>query len=99
LTNRERARFHSSPDNFEFFGSKESVRKQIGMAVPPKGVKVIFESLLKNFAGIEYPSIECNIRPLIQKCHTEIYNIKSNSDQLILYEKPKKYRKNVSNVT
>jgi len=36
LTNRERARLQTFPDNFAFCGSKESVRKQIGMAVPPK---------------------------------------------------------------
>ncbi len=98
LTNRERARLQSFPDDFEFFGSKESVRKQIGMAVPPKGVKVIFESLLKSFAGIDYPSIGCNIKPLIQKCQTEIYNIKSNSNQFILFDKQKKYKKNVKAV-
>ena len=34
LTNRERARLQTFPDDFEFLGSKESVRKQIGMAVP-----------------------------------------------------------------
>lgn len=96
LTNRERARLQTFPDNFEFIGSKESVRKQIGMAVPPKGVKVIFESLLKSFAGIEYPSIECNIQPLIHKNQTEIYNTKSNSDQLILFDKQKNSRKYMS---
>jgi len=98
LTNRERARLQTFPDNFEFVGSKESVRKQIGMAVPPRGVKVIFESLLKSFAGIDYPSIECNIQPLIHKNQTEIYNIKSNSDQLILFDKLKNSRKYVSTV-
>ncbi len=98
LTNRERARLQTFPDNFEFIGSKESVRKQIGMAVPPNGVKVIFEAVLKSFAGIDYPSIECNIQPLIKKNHTEIYNIKSDSEQLVLFDKSKKYRKNVSAV-
>jgi len=34
LTNRERARLQTFPDSYEFIGSKESVRKQIGMAVP-----------------------------------------------------------------
>jgi DNA (cytosine-5)-methyltransferase 1 len=34
LTNRERARLQTFPDDFVFEGSKESVRKQIGMAVP-----------------------------------------------------------------
>ena len=58
LTNRERARLQTFPDEFVFVGSKESVRKQIGMAVPPVGAKVIFESILKSFAGIEYEHVE-----------------------------------------
>jgi len=57
LTNRERARLQTFPDEFEFLGSKESARKQIGMAVPPLGAKIIFEAILKIFAGIEYPCI------------------------------------------
>lgn len=61
LTNRERARLQTFPDDFVFCGSKESQRKQIGMAVPPRGAHVIFEAILKSFAGIEYPSIEQNI--------------------------------------
>lgn len=61
LTNRERARLQTFPDGFVFQGSKESVRKQIGMAVPSEGVRIIFEALLKSFAGIEYPSITPNI--------------------------------------
>lgn len=54
LTNRERARLQSFPDNFEFIGSKESVRRQIGMAVPPKGAKIIFEAIFKSLKRIEY---------------------------------------------
>lgn len=69
LTNRERARLQTFPDNFIFEGSKESVRKQIGMAVPVKGAQVIFEALLKSFAGIAYPFIEPNIAPKIQFKH------------------------------
>jgi DNA (cytosine-5)-methyltransferase 1 len=42
-------------------GSKESVRKQIGMAVPVKGAKIIFEAILKTFAGIPYDTVPCNI--------------------------------------
>lgn len=61
LTNRERARLQTFPDTYVFQGSKESVRKQIGMAVPCKGAKIIFEAILKSFAGIEYPYIEANI--------------------------------------
>ena len=61
LTNRERARLQTFPDSFEFIGSKESVRKQIGMAVPCKGAQIIFEAILNSFAGIPYDSIEANI--------------------------------------
>ena len=57
LTNRERARIQTFPDDFEFYGSKESVRRQIGMAVPPMGARVIFKALLNSFAGISYPSV------------------------------------------
>lgn len=58
LTSRERARLQTFPDSFEFIGSKESVRKQIGMAVPVDGAKIIFESILKSFAQIDYLGIE-----------------------------------------
>lgn len=58
LTNRERARLQTFPDDFIFFGSKESVRSQIGMAVPVDGAKIILEALLKTFAQINYPSID-----------------------------------------
>jgi len=61
LTNRERARIQTFPDNFVFEGSKESVRKQIGMAVPPKAAQIIVESILKTLAGIEYNNVEPNI--------------------------------------
>ena len=61
LTNRERARLQTFPDNYIFEGSKESVRKQIGMAVPCNGARIIFEAILKTFAGIEYESMDANI--------------------------------------
>lgn len=57
LTNRERARLQTFPDDYYFIGSKESVRKQIGMAVPVDGARIIFEAVLKTFAGIEYESV------------------------------------------
>lgn len=61
LTNRERARLQTFPDSFEFAGAKESVRKQIGMAVPPKGAQIIFEAILNTFASIPYEAVPCNI--------------------------------------
>jgi len=54
LTSRERARLQTFPDDFVFEGSKESVRKQVGMAVPVLGAKIITEAVLKTFAGIPY---------------------------------------------
>jgi len=60
LTNRERARLQTFPDDFEFVGSKESVRKQIGMAVPVLGAKIILECVLKTLHGISYDSIQSN---------------------------------------
>lgn len=62
LTNRERARLQTFPDHYYFQGSKESVRKQIGMAVPCEGARIIFEAILKTFAGIPYESMEASIQ-------------------------------------
>lgn len=62
LTNRERARLQTFRDDYYFHGSKESVRKQIGMAVPCEGAKIIFEAILKTFAGIPYESMEASIQ-------------------------------------
>jgi DNA (cytosine-5)-methyltransferase 1 len=62
LTNRERARLQTFPDDFLFMGNRESVRKQIGMAVPPSGGKFILESILKTLLGIEYESVEASFR-------------------------------------
>ena len=61
LTNRERARLQTFPDWYEFSGNKESVRKQIGMAIPPLGVKLICEAILKTLNGMSYPSVASNI--------------------------------------
>ena len=61
LTNRERARLQTFPDDFLFSGSKESVRKQLGMAVPVKGAQIILEAVLKTFAGQDYESVSPNI--------------------------------------
>ena len=58
LTNRERARLQTFPDWYKFIGSKENVRRQIGMAVPPDGAQVIFEALFKTLEGIPYDNIE-----------------------------------------
>ena len=64
LTNRERARLQTFPDEFHFLGTKESVRKQIGMAVPPRGAGVIFEAILKTFAGERYDYVPASYSSL-----------------------------------
>lgn len=58
LTNRERARIQTFPDDFEFVGNYSSVRKQIGMAVPPRFAEIIFRAILNSFAGNEYPPVQ-----------------------------------------
>ncbi len=68
LTNRERARIQTFPDDFVFEGSKESVRKQIGMAVPPQGAKIIFEAIFKTLLGIEYDHVEGSIEAKVHNC-------------------------------
>ena len=59
LTNRERARLQSFPDDFEFKGSITEVRRQIGNAVPPEGVRSVARRLLPLFRGdYEYEDLE-----------------------------------------
>lgn len=51
LTNRERARLQSFPDNFVFEGNVTEVRRQIGNAVPPEGVRIVAKRLMPLFTG------------------------------------------------
>ena len=57
LTNRERARIQSFPDDFEFVGSNTEVRRQIGNAVPPQGVRALAKRLKPLFTG-EYTRVD-----------------------------------------
>ncbi len=61
LNNRERARIQTFPDDFEFVGTSEKVRKQIGMAVPTKAAELIFIHILKTFAGEKYATSDTEI--------------------------------------
>lgn len=45
LTNRERATLQTFPFNYIFKGNKNSVRKQIGMAVPIKAAEIIMNNV------------------------------------------------------
>jgi DNA (cytosine-5)-methyltransferase 1 len=91
LTNRERARLQTFPDNFIFEGSKESVRKQIGMAVPPKAAQIIFEAILRTLSGIPYDFTAPSFEPLL---HLD-YGLKNYKEieevQLRLLERDIKY--------
>ncbi|MFQ3251640.1 MAG: DNA (cytosine-5)-methyltransferase 1 [Glaciecola sp.] len=58
LVNRERAALQTFPPDFSFIGNKEQVRKQIGMAVPPLGAKIIFKAILDTFCGNFYESLD-----------------------------------------
>lgn len=51
LTNRERARLQTFPDDFVFVGSISDVRKQIGNAVPPEGVRPIAREIKNILSG------------------------------------------------
>jgi len=63
LNNRERAALQSFPKDYLFFGNLNSVRKQIGMAVPPRAAERIFDSIFrtvflgKKLKGSIMPSI------------------------------------------
>jgi len=48
LTNRERARLQTFPDDFEFAGRIGEIRTLIGNAVPPFGAKIIAESIFEH---------------------------------------------------
>jgi DNA (cytosine-5)-methyltransferase 1 len=91
LTNRERARLQTFSDDFVFVGSKESVRKQIGMAVPVNGVRIILEALLNCFAGIDYASVGYNLPPQIQEEQRDIYNIVNPEAMYLLDKEPECY--------
>jgi len=72
LTNRERARLQSFPDTFVFSGSKENVRKQIGMAVPVKGAQAVVTAVLKTFAGVPYKTVPSNLESALQEARSSV---------------------------
>lgn len=61
LTNRERARIQSFPDDFIFYGNTTEVRRQIGNAVPPVGVHAVAEALRPLFEG-NYERVDLHAR-------------------------------------
>ncbi len=61
LTNRERARIQTFPNDYEFVGNYSSVRKQIGMAVPCDLAEIVITAVLNSFAGIDYKWVKPNL--------------------------------------
>lgn len=61
LTNRERARLQTFPDDFVFVGSISEVRRQIGNAVPPAGVRPFAKALKELFTDGEKPHLKRKI--------------------------------------
>ena len=57
LTNRERARLQTFPDDFVFEGSTTEVRRQIGNEVPPQGIAAVVKALIPLFKG-DYPKVD-----------------------------------------
>ena len=53
LTNRERARLQSFPDDYIFKGNNTEVRRQIGNAVPPVGIYPFAERIQNVLDGIQ----------------------------------------------
>jgi DNA (cytosine-5)-methyltransferase 1 len=51
LTNRERARLQTFPDEFVFEGSIREIRAQIGNAVPPVGAEILVNTVAEALAG------------------------------------------------
>lgn len=93
LTNRERARLQSFPDDFEFLGTEPSVRRQVGMAVPPEGVKHIIQAILRAFDEAEAPSPGQHETPPVQPnidaaalIHEAMSAAAADADELPLFE-------------
>lgn len=78
LTNRERARIQTFPDDFIFFGSISEVRRQIGNAVPPQGVIEVAKALKPLF---ENKYQKTNLHLLDEKLKTLSLSQRLNFDE------------------
>ena len=60
-TDRERARLQTFPDDFVFKGNPTSVRRQIGMAVPPEGAGIVIGAVLNTLGNVPYKGVASNL--------------------------------------
>jgi len=65
LTNRERARLQTFPDDFVFCGNISEVRRQIGNAVPPEGVRP-FAKIIKAILSDEQQYAQAQLTRFVQ---------------------------------
>ena len=63
LTNRERARLQSFPDDFVFHGNFTEIRRQLGNAVPPVGIYPIAKETARLLQKSEIQKPICYIAP------------------------------------
>ena len=61
------------------------------MAVPVDGIRIIFESILKCFAGEEYTIMSPSFDPLLKEEHVDLYNSCQRPEQLYAFECEKEY--------
>lgn len=83
LTNRERARLQSYPDDFVFEGPNAEVRRQIGNSVPPVGMWELAKALRPLFAGNHKKRNLLSLNNKLQKLSMK-QRIKYDQDQYIL---------------
>lgn len=85
LTNRERARLQTFPDDFVFVGSLTEVRRQIGNAVPPDGMVAVVKALIPLFKNSYKPINLYNLNHKLQKLSIGDRLKLANSESAINY--------------